>query len=412
MKNTKLNAALLLGGWLATSAVALACTPVPTPLMPALPAGPDGKLPVTYPYPAQPTPVPTGSVTPTAYPTPLCNFSYYGNTANMPSLNDAETDRVIGSGGQTGSSAPAWDAARTYSGGELVSYNGQTYKAKWWTQNDAPGNAYGPWELQQSASGPQAWDSTRVYNTGDQATYNGNLYQARWWTQGNAPGEEWGPWELRGTAPVATATPLPSSTPVPSGTPGNTFEVVPLPSYFMPGNRTQGNSRPATFNTSVQQVTGNNGEAQLEVTYSSYAPVTTVRYIATASCTVTTTSIPGTGTGSDAAPQYWELRMDGKPIGRVYASDFRNYPPRPIPVPALPTMFGPDGKCLFQPGQTVLDWYQDSGYGTTVKVRIARGEASYWRPDLPGHYLSSWACNGNLCRPSTLLWHTRMGTRQ
>ncbi len=42
-----------------------------------------------------------------------------------------------------------------------------------------------------------AWDANKVYNTGDIVTYEGHSYKAKWWTQGNVPGaEEWGPWEL------------------------------------------------------------------------------------------------------------------------------------------------------------------------------------------------------------------------
>jgi chitinase len=41
-----------------------------------------------------------------------------------------------------------WDAAKAYSAGEIVSYQGKTYKAKWWTQGNVPGTEqWGPWEL-------------------------------------------------------------------------------------------------------------------------------------------------------------------------------------------------------------------------------------------------------------------------
>jgi chitinase len=42
-----------------------------------------------------------------------------------------------------------------------------------------------------------AYDINTAYNAGAEVTYNGNVYRAKWWTQGNIPGaEEWGPWEL------------------------------------------------------------------------------------------------------------------------------------------------------------------------------------------------------------------------
>lgn len=40
-----------------------------------------------------------------------------------------------------------WDAGTTYTGGEVVSYGGKMYKARWWTQGEEPGAASGgAWE--------------------------------------------------------------------------------------------------------------------------------------------------------------------------------------------------------------------------------------------------------------------------
>ncbi|MYL40690.1 lytic polysaccharide monooxygenase [Virgibacillus salexigens] len=44
------------------------------------------------------------------------------------------------------SDAPAWDANETYLGGDQVTYNGNIYEAKWWTQGETPGEAE-VWEL-------------------------------------------------------------------------------------------------------------------------------------------------------------------------------------------------------------------------------------------------------------------------
>lgn len=41
----------------------------------------------------------------------------------------------------------AYDPAKVYYGGEIVTYEGQAYKCKWWTQGIAPGTENGPWEL-------------------------------------------------------------------------------------------------------------------------------------------------------------------------------------------------------------------------------------------------------------------------
>ncbi|WP_078553684.1 cellulase family glycosylhydrolase [Bacillus alkalicellulosilyticus] len=41
---------------------------------------------------------------------------------------------------------PAWNPNQVYTGGETVSYASQLWTAKWWTQNQEPGDIYGPWE--------------------------------------------------------------------------------------------------------------------------------------------------------------------------------------------------------------------------------------------------------------------------
>lgn len=47
-----------------------------------------------------------------------------------------------------GCTAPAWDAGATYTGGDQVAHDGHTWKAKWWTQGEAPGTTgeWGVWE--------------------------------------------------------------------------------------------------------------------------------------------------------------------------------------------------------------------------------------------------------------------------
>lgn len=41
------------------------------------------------------------------------------------------------------------------------------------------------------------WSSSAVYVGGDYVTYQGQVYRAKWWTQGDTPSDvEWGPWEL------------------------------------------------------------------------------------------------------------------------------------------------------------------------------------------------------------------------
>ena len=84
----------------------------------------------------------------------------------------------------------SWDAAAVYVGGDVVTYNGVEYKAKWWTQGNRP-DLGGVWEATTQpvdGAGSVVWQSSGVYNSGDEVSHNGNKYQAKWWTQGNEPG--------------------------------------------------------------------------------------------------------------------------------------------------------------------------------------------------------------------------------
>ncbi|MBC2174306.1 glycosyl hydrolase family 18 protein [Listeria booriae] len=45
--------------------------------------------------------------------------------------------------------------------------------------------------------GSGTWSVDATYNQGDQVTYNGHTYKAKWWTKGDVPGaDQWGPWDL------------------------------------------------------------------------------------------------------------------------------------------------------------------------------------------------------------------------
>ncbi|MDF2802246.1 MAG: hypothetical protein K0S61_2149 [Anaerocolumna sp.] len=82
---------------------------------------------------------------------------------------------------------PAWDSGKVYLSGDCVSYNGQDYRAKWWTQGDTPGSA-SVWEALTTNGTHPAWVSTKAYTSGETVTYNGQVYKAKWWTQGETPG--------------------------------------------------------------------------------------------------------------------------------------------------------------------------------------------------------------------------------
>ncbi|WP_333812802.1 glycosyl hydrolase family 18 protein [Timonella senegalensis] len=55
---------------------------------------------------------------------------------------------------------------------------------------------------------PAAYVSTKVYNGGDLVSHNGDIWRAKWWTQGQAPGTtgQWGQWENLGPCSPAGTT--------------------------------------------------------------------------------------------------------------------------------------------------------------------------------------------------------------
>ncbi|GAA4595926.1 ExeM/NucH family extracellular endonuclease [Planotetraspora phitsanulokensis] len=92
--------------------------------------------------------------------------------------------------------APAWIASKVYNNGDTVTYQGSTWQAMWWTQNQKPGDPYGPWEqMETAADGTAVWTPSRVFNTGDVVIYKNKKYKAQWWTRNQAPGQPNGPWK-------------------------------------------------------------------------------------------------------------------------------------------------------------------------------------------------------------------------
>jgi chitinase len=116
-----------------------------------------------------------------------------------PPTNPPPTTPPPTTPGNPGScTAPAWNASTVYTGGQLASYNGHTWRAQWWTQGETPGVAQ-VWVDQGACSGSGggggtpgcsagAWSSTTAYNGGAIVTYNRHAWTAKWWTQGDIPG--------------------------------------------------------------------------------------------------------------------------------------------------------------------------------------------------------------------------------
>ncbi|GAA0906893.1 family 43 glycosylhydrolase [Virgisporangium aurantiacum] len=89
----------------------------------------------------------------------------------------------------------AWNAMTVYTGGQSVLHSGAVWYASWWTQNQKPGDPYGPWqEIATSPDGIAIWTPTRIFVAGDKAVYNGQVLTAKWWNRNQVPGNPYGPW--------------------------------------------------------------------------------------------------------------------------------------------------------------------------------------------------------------------------
>ena len=147
-----------------------------------------------------PTGPPSSSSSPST--TPSTTPTTPSTTPTTPSTTPTTpptTSTSSAPGGQCG--AAAWSATTAYNGGAVVSYNGHTWTAKWWTQGDIPGNnAQNVW-TDDGACGPQStpppgtctlpvWQSGTAYSGGAVVQYGSPAHKwtAKWWTQGDIPG--------------------------------------------------------------------------------------------------------------------------------------------------------------------------------------------------------------------------------
>ena len=151
-------------------------TPTPTP------------TPTPVPTPV-PTPTPAPTVPPVVTPTPTPTTPPVVTPTPTPTAPPVTTP---------GACVPAaWSATTVYTTGLTASYNGNIYKAKWYTKGDKPG-ASDPWQFVSTCSGGAApitaWSATTIYLVGDKAIYNGKTYTAKWWVKGDVPGIKYGAW--------------------------------------------------------------------------------------------------------------------------------------------------------------------------------------------------------------------------
>jgi len=93
---------------------------------------------------------------------------------------------------------PAFNSSTVYTGGEIVSFSGLVYKAKWWTVDVAP-DATNAFELVSDVS--FVYSDSTIFLEGREAVFQGNVYRANWWTLGSSPLASPEVWSLVGPAP-------------------------------------------------------------------------------------------------------------------------------------------------------------------------------------------------------------------
>jgi chitinase len=64
---------------------------------------------------------------------------------STPTPTPTQTTTATPTPPPSGCTAAAWSSTTAYTGGAVVSYNGDQWTAKWWTENDTPGGAAGVW---------------------------------------------------------------------------------------------------------------------------------------------------------------------------------------------------------------------------------------------------------------------------
>ncbi|WP_277207792.1 ExeM/NucH family extracellular endonuclease [Isoptericola croceus] len=110
----------------------------------------------------------------------------------------------LGADGPTEPTDPAWERGVVYTAGDRVSHDGQVFEALWWTRGETPGSSpWGAWAevgqpVETDAGTYPAWTSSQVYVGGETVVHDGERWQARWWTRNQEPGLAHGPWQRQG----------------------------------------------------------------------------------------------------------------------------------------------------------------------------------------------------------------------
>ena len=126
------------------------------------------------------------------------------NTANVTLLTASGDTPVDDDSGSCDTSDPmasmqsAFNSSTVYTGGEIVSFSGLVYKAKWWTVDVTP-DATNAFELVSDVR--LDYSDSAIFLEGREAVFQGNIYRANWWTLGSSPLASPEVWSLVGPAP-------------------------------------------------------------------------------------------------------------------------------------------------------------------------------------------------------------------
>ncbi|WP_338403319.1 carbohydrate-binding protein [Enterococcus durans] len=90
-----------------------------------------------------------------------------------------------------------WSKEKAYVQGNIVIYNGVTYRAKWWVKGETPDTSQA-WEpIGGTNTVKKNWNKATIYVAGDTVTYNDVTYQAKWWNKGEEPTRS-AAWKIKG----------------------------------------------------------------------------------------------------------------------------------------------------------------------------------------------------------------------
>lgn len=104
----------------------------------------------------------------------------------------------------TVAAVPTWKAKQAYGKGDRVLYQDRLYEAQWYTRNEAPDKSvWLAWaEIGFTVECPaptRRWTASAVYEKPATVAFDGRIWRAKWWTRNQVPGTANGPWQDAGS---------------------------------------------------------------------------------------------------------------------------------------------------------------------------------------------------------------------